>query len=140
MAVVQEFSAGVVPYRDAPAGRLYLLLDYGRHWDFPKGHLEAGETEEQAALRELGEETGILSCDLDPRYRKQVTYFFRAKGRPIRKTVTFFLGRTAPDAAVTLSHEHVAFEFLTADEALARLTYASARALLETAEELLAAP
>ena len=55
-----ERSAGFIVYRlDDDGSRKYLLLDYGRHWDFPKGHLEKGEDDLAAAMRELTEETGI---------------------------------------------------------------------------------
>src|SRR5690349_6587521 len=59
----REFSAGFVLFRDSAEGPLYLLLDYGRHWDYAKGHLEEGETAWQAAVRELREETGIRQVD-----------------------------------------------------------------------------
>jgi 8-oxo-dGTP pyrophosphatase MutT (NUDIX family) len=132
----REHSAGVVLYREHAGQRLYLLLDYGRHWDFPKGHLEPGESPEQAALRELAEETGITTCQLDPRYQKEISYFFRIKGQTVHKTVTFFLAKTTEDR-VTVSHEHEGFAFLPAAEAEKRLTYASAKELLRKAEETL---
>ena len=54
----REFSAGFILFRRTSAGPVYLLLDYGRHWDYPKGHLEKNESTWQAAVRELREETG----------------------------------------------------------------------------------
>ena len=80
----QERSAGfVIFYQDAAAkaaggdaaGVEFLLLDYGRHWDFVKGHVEAGEDDLSAAIRELKEETGISSPSLVPGFRREVTYF-----------------------------------------------------------------
>ena len=132
-----ERSAGVVVYRVAPATgvRHYLLLDYGRHWDFPKGHLEPGEDDAAAALREFREETGITAVTLAPHFKHEVSYYFRdRKGRLTRKTVAFFLGQTASDE-VSLSHEHVGYAFLPIDAALARVTYANARGLLRLAAE-----
>src|SRR5271156_3659991 len=99
---VEEQSAGVVAFRvEEGGGRLYLLLDYGRHWDFPKGHLEAGETPIEAARRELKEETGVGRVEILPNFAAKISYFFRekrkgAKGKSsvlIHKTVTFFAGR-----------------------------------------------
>src|SRR5579872_938662 len=92
-----ERSAGFVIYRITPGGsREYLLLDYGRHWDFPKGHVEKGEDDLTAALRELREETGIVDPEVVPGFHHEVTYFFkdRKKGL-VRKVVVFFLGRTS---------------------------------------------
>ena len=53
-------SCGVIPFRLNGSKKEYLiLLQKGGSWSFPKGHMEAGETEEQTALRELYEETGL---------------------------------------------------------------------------------
>ena len=49
--VRREFSAGFVLFRETPEGIRFLLLDYGKHWDYPKGHLEEGETAWQAAVQ-----------------------------------------------------------------------------------------
>jgi 8-oxo-dGTP pyrophosphatase MutT (NUDIX family) len=54
--------AGGVVFRPAGERREYLLVrarDAAGNWVFPKGHIEAGETPEQAALREVAEEAGI---------------------------------------------------------------------------------
>ena len=56
-----EKSCGAVVLRKNQ-GRLQVLLIKhinGGHWAFPKGHVERGETEEQTALREIKEETGL---------------------------------------------------------------------------------
>jgi bis(5'-nucleosidyl)-tetraphosphatase len=132
-----ERSAGVVIYRQAEQ-RLYLLLDYGRHWDYPKGHTEADETPLAAALRELKEETGIADAIVAPGFAQEITYFFRDKRqkRLVRKSVVFFLAQTKSDR-VTLSDEHEGYAFLPYDQALKRLTFASARQVLRRAEEFL---
>src|SRR5688572_32975 len=70
----------------------YLLLDYGRHWDFAKGHVDPGETDIEAAIRELREETGIRDLVPVPDFEREIVYFFRsARHGLIRKTVVFFL-------------------------------------------------
>src|SRR3978361_882574 len=84
----QEFSAGFVLLRQTPGGPVYLLLDYGKHWDYAKGHLEEGETAWQAAVRELREETGIRQVDRVSNFQREMHYVFFSprKGR-IHKTV-----------------------------------------------------
>src|SRR5687767_3658997 len=78
----EERSAGVVLFRAERAappgddGRLFLLLDYGRYWDYPKGHVEKGEDDVTAVLRELREETGIGDAQLVADFRHEITYFF----------------------------------------------------------------
>ena len=131
-----ERSAGVVLYCEDPKSheRLYLLLDYGRHWDYAKGHVNPGESDEAAATRELAEETGIRDASLIPGFAHEITYFFRDKKKGlIRKSVVFYLARSATND-VTLSDEHVGFAFLPYDEARRRLTYSSAKQVLDAAE------
>jgi 8-oxo-dGTP pyrophosphatase MutT (NUDIX family) len=136
-----ERSAGVIVYRQRlNQPREYLLLDYGRYWDFPKGHVEAGEDDLTAAVRELKEEAGIAAdqVELADNFVKEITYFFRSKGALIRKSVAFFAAQTqVDDSAVAISHEHVGFAFLPYEQALARLKYPTAKEVLETAEQFL---
>lgn len=55
-------SCGVIPFRQNGAEREYLIvLQTNNCWSFPKGHMERGETEEETALRELYEETGLTA-------------------------------------------------------------------------------
>lgn len=136
----QERSAGFILFRNdsaAPGGRLYLLLDYGRHWDYAKGHVEKGESDLDAAIRELKEETGIKAPKVVEGFSHEIEYFFRSsKHGLIRKSVVFFLGQTnARD--VILSEEHIAYEYLDYDSAMKRLTYANARETLRKAQEFL---
>jgi 8-oxo-dGTP pyrophosphatase MutT (NUDIX family) len=133
-----ERSAGVLLYRTPPRHTEpeFLLLDYGRFWDYPKGHVEKGEDDRAAALRELKEEAGIADVELRDGFRHEMTYFFRDKKRGvIRKTVVFFLARANAKAELTLSNEHVGGEFLPYSAALARVTYKSAKEALEAAKK-----
>ncbi len=130
---MQEKSAGVVVFND---GR-YLLLQYGAgHWDFPKGHVEKGESDVQATLRELKEETGIVDAEILPGFSERIRYFFKKEGRTIAKEVVFFVARTKTEK-VTLSHEHKGFVWLSFKEAVAKLTYDNAKNILRKAEAFL---
>ena len=145
---VHERSAGFVVYRVRPVDgpgvdRVeYLLLDYGRHWDFAKGHVEKGEDDLAAATRELAEETGLTGVRVVPGFAHEIAYFFRHKSKGLtRKVVVFFLAEAPADAPVTLSHEHVGHAFLPAEPAVRRVTYANAKQVLRLAHEhLLAHP
>ena len=134
---MQERSAGMVLFRGSPP--LFLILQYAyrkRFWDFPKGNIERGETEEQAALRELKEETGITDAGIIPGFREVIRYFYQREGKTVHKTVVDFLAETRT-AEVTLSPEHVDFTWLPYRQALERLTYDNARAELKKAMEFL---
>lgn len=82
-------SCGVVPYRIVNGEREYLiLLQSNGCWSFPKGHMDAGETERETALRELREETGLTAA-LVPDARVELSYDVRPL---VRKEVVLFLG------------------------------------------------
>jgi bis(5'-nucleosidyl)-tetraphosphatase len=137
--VHQERSAGVIVYRN-PSGRAgaeeFLLLDYGRYWDYPKGHVEKGEDDHTTARRELAEETGIRQVQLLPGFSREMAYFFRGKQGLVRKTVRFFLGRVESEA-VQLSSEHCAYAWLPFEPALERLGFTTAKKILQAAHEYL---
>ena len=89
-----EKSCGFVVYKETNAGRQYLIIQVSHgEYGFPKGHMEAGETEEQTALRELFEETG-LRAKLIPAQRTVSEYDLPTF---VRKQVVFFLGEVAGD-------------------------------------------
>lgn len=130
-----EVSAGVVLFR-VRANREYLLLDYGSHWDFPKGHIEAGEDPVATARRELREETGIRDARFVSGYMERIRYFYRRSGEQMRKVVIYFLAETAGEE-ITLSHEHCGYAWLSYEEALQRLTFKTAKELLVKAHKFL---
>ncbi len=90
---IYEKSCGAVVYRRLSANNIKILLvknHNGKCWTFPKGHVERNETEQQTALREIKEETG-LSVKIEPNFRQ--TSVYRPFGK-IKKRVVFFLARS----------------------------------------------
>ncbi len=127
----QETSAGVILRRYTSRWE-YLLLDYGTHWDFPKGHIEAGEEPQTTARRELEEETGINDAQFIPGFTHSMRYFYRKAGEGTTKVVIYFLAETSR-GQVTLSHEHSGYAWLPYEDAMKRLTFQNARDLLAKA-------
>jgi 8-oxo-dGTP pyrophosphatase MutT (NUDIX family) len=113
--VIYEKSGGVIPFRRRAGVIEFLLLhsilvrNPDAAWEFPKGSIEIGETETEAAIRELGEEACITAVDLLPDFRDEVHYTYRRGGRAIEKTITFFVGEVldwspVPDSAPSREH------------------------------------
>jgi 8-oxo-dGTP pyrophosphatase MutT (NUDIX family) len=82
-----RLSAGVVVVRQQDGAWRYLLLRAFRHWDFPKGAVEAGERPRDAAVREVAEETGLAAlefrwgdafCETEPYGRGKVARYYVA--------------------------------------------------------------
>lgn len=132
----RQFSAGIVTYIKNDQAIEYLLLHYPNgYWDLPKGKIEKGESKEEAAMRELFEETG-LSANIKPGFQTELNYFFKEAGEPVNKDVYFFVGQTN-SKQVRLSHEHIGYVWLSFEKALKQLTYQNAKDTLTKAHEFL---
>jgi mutator protein MutT len=130
-------AAGVIPYRRTINHGLtiveYLLVQHRHdHWEFPKGKLDEGETIQQAALRELAEETG-LTAQLHDDFHETIeyTFFDQWLHEQVHKQVDFFLGYIGEQQKVTLSAEHSAFVWLSHEQAYDYLTHKESKLLLE---------
>ena len=122
-------SCGVVPFRYHGEKKEYLiLLQNNNCWSFPKGHMEAGETQMQTALRELWEETG-LRAQLVPEKQVVIAYHIPPY---TNKQVVLFLGAVAgevmPQETEIADHKWVSAEQLQAY--LHPDTYEACKALL----------
>lgn len=112
-------AAGGIPVRQGESG-LEVLVVHREHyddWTFPKGKREPGETDEECAVREVEEETGlrcVLGVELSStRYNDQ-------KGRP--KVVRYWRLEVV-GGALAFAHEVAGARWLAPDEAARLLTY-----------------
>ena len=90
-----------------------LLLQYPQgHWSFPKGHVERTDlSRHETAARELKEETGIETVEIDNYWESRTEYTFRKKGRNTSKQVYWYIART-DEVDVKLSQEHTSYLWL----------------------------
>lgn len=140
MKVKEHHSAGIVVYRlDESGVRKYLLLHYpSGHWDYAKGHLDEGEDIQQAAVRELVEETGISDVILKQGLILPMYYEYKGAGFLHKKKVDYLIGQThCEEGSVVISHEHQGFGWYKYEEAMKQLTFDNARDVLLAAESFL---
>ncbi|MFN2517769.1 MAG: NUDIX hydrolase [Jatrophihabitantaceae bacterium] len=138
---VNEYSAGgliVDLGGDVPLGALIGRTDrQGRLlWSLPKGHIEAGETPEQAAVREVAEETGIsgeIVAELGT-----IDFWFVAEGRRIHKTVRHYLLRATGGQLSNADIEVTEVAWVPLPDIRAQLAYPDERGLVDAAGRLLA--
>lgn len=124
-------SCGFLVYRNLKAGedgrnpglaaeggkREFLLMKHADRWDLPKGHVDAGETNRECALRELMEETSIAESDIriDAGFKFKSQYKVAYKNRPgetKRKTLIIYLAELIRPVEIVLT-EHLGFEWVT---------------------------
>ena len=133
----EDFSAGgvvvdgdrmvaIVPVKRAADGSKVLGL--------PKGHPDGQETAEQAAAREVSEETGVVArliSDLG-----DVEYHYERKGRRVHKVVRFFLFEYEDGDVADHDHEIERAEWIALEDGVRRLTYEGEREMVRRAMSL----
>ena len=109
---------------------LMLNLKGEKVWTFPKGHLEAGETPQAAALREVAEETGFDCAITGDLYIAE--YSFRRNGRAVNKDVRWYrMKRLGGDGRVKTPEEILDLKWCPLEEAKKYLNYPSDLKMLE---------
>ena len=141
----KEISAGAVVFRKEDNQIYYLLLHYkSGHWDFPKGHIEEGEKEDETVKREIKEETGIEDVKIIEGFKTWIKYTFRQtyglekdekkKAPWVFKIVTFYLAETKTKE-VKISFEHLRYKWLPYGQAFEQLTFKKAKEILKRAND-----
>jgi|SRR5688500_15369427 8-oxo-dGTP pyrophosphatase MutT (NUDIX family) len=111
-----------------------MIATRGRtRWGLPKGAVSEGETSEQAALREVLEETGLKAEIVRP--LDTIEYFFRAGDTLIRKRVDFYLMRYLDGKLTPQLSEVDDVEWVELHEGILRASFESERKLLEVAQQ-----
>jgi len=122
-----------------PASWRVLVLQRGPRtrctgsWETVHGHVEPGEEPEEAAVREVREETGLA---VERLYNVSVQPFYLHRARAVELAVVF-AAFVQHSSTVVLGPEHTAFEWLTPEAALQRLAWPRERVALAEALQLL---
>jgi 8-oxo-dGTP pyrophosphatase MutT (NUDIX family) len=134
----RETSAGGVVFRLEAGAPLFLLIrDSYANWGFPKGHLESGERAEDAALREVREETGLNELAVRGTI-DTIDWYFRFRGRLIHKVCHFFLMETSQaDTAPQRAEGITACRWAAYGDAVDSISYGNARQVLHHAYEMI---
>lgn len=130
-----ERSCGAVVYRFINDEVRYLLIKNRRsaHWGFPKGHVERGESNEQTAMREVLEETGI-HIKILPGFASKSEYSIQGK---IEKSVTIYLAKTSDTQTIIQREEIENYMWLDYNKAMDNLRFVNDRNILENARAYL---
>ena len=114
-----------------------LIRDPYDNWGLPKGHIEGGETPEQAALREVEEETGLCELSMVAQL-PTIDWYFRDRGKLVHKFCHFFLLQcTAGDAVPQLDEGITECIWQPPEVAIETVSYANARDVMRAAADLL---
>lgn len=137
-----EYSAGGIVYDQQSDGLKILVIQNSKinhpnvkHWGFPKGHLEPGETADQAALREVAEETAVTAI-IESKIGDS-KYVFTREGQRIFKRVSIFLMKYQSGELQKQVEEISEVRWVTPEEAMSQLTFSNDKKLLKQALKLL---
>jgi len=135
----EETSAGGVVFRLDGGQPLFLLIrDSYQNWGFPKGHVEAGELPETAAVREVTEETGLADLAIRGSLDR-IDWYFRFRGQLIHKVCHFYLMETGEKTTSPQRAEGItACRWSAYTGAHSLVSYDNARQVLRRAQEMLA--
>lgn len=133
----REFSAGGIIFKkEGEDFKILLIKDsYGR-WTWPKGKLDQGESPQEAAIREVGEEAGLTSVRILGKAGES-KYFYRFKGTLISKMVQFFVMETGREEKIRIQPSEIqGAEWFSPQDALTAVEYKGANELLQKAIEI----
>lgn len=120
----KEKSCGCIVINDK--NEVLLIHHNAGHWDFPKGHVEEGETEVQTAIREVKEETNI-DVEVNEKYRYTTEY---SPKEDVMKEVVYFLAKNISDDKEAQLEEVSEVKWIKFEDAIEKITYDTSREIL----------
>ena len=138
MAPKKEESFGIIPLRRVSDGWEVFLIQHtrSRYWGFPKGHGEEGESPEEAAIRELKEETNLDVVRYLQQTPLEEQYSFRVDGRQVFKKVFYYVAEVAGE--VILQKDEVQNGmWVSFTEGLEKVTHVEGKTILAQVGKML---
>ena len=134
----REISAGGVVYKKAGGEVWWLVCKHSgyKKWVLPKGRIDEGETTEQTAVREVGEETGIKAKVVE-KLKPAEKYTYTLKGERIFKIVQYFLMEYVGGDIANHDWEMEEVEWLPFEEAYERLEFSGQKQMLKLARSMI---
>lgn len=118
-----EKSCGAIVVDD---GKVLLVKHNAGYWDFPKGHVEEGETEIETAIREVKEETNI-----DIKIEKENKYISEYSPKEnVMKTVIYFIGEKVGGEDKPQIEEVSDVEWVDVNKAVERITHQRSKEIM----------
>ena len=125
----KEKSCGCIIIKDDEV----LLIKHNKgHWDFPKGHMEEGETEKQTAIREVKEETN-MDVEIISEQKYRANYIIEDK--QIDKEVIYFIAKPLNSEIKPQETEVSIVEWVKIEEAIETITYETSKNILKQAKK-----
>ncbi|MBO6060800.1 MAG: NUDIX domain-containing protein [Clostridia bacterium] len=129
--MISERSCGAVLYKMVEGEPHYVLVK-STFFGFPKGHVESGESDDETALREIAEETGVRFARLDTSFRREIVYNSPRKSG--LKQVVLFLAECGPNAKPRANREIKEIAVVPREQALGLLKREALRQVLIDAD------
>jgi len=127
----RDKSAGLIVVKE---NKILLVKNPKGQWLLPKGHLEKDETEQQAAIREIKEETNIDAEIIDG-FREEDAYWFKEKGELVRKEVVFFMAKAKNSEIKVESDELSGADWFDWDAGIDIASFDSVKKILKKARD-----
>ena len=130
---MKEKSCGAVVYKKENNELKFLLVYQNNgHHSFPKGHMEANETEIETALREIKEETN-LDVDIDSNFRVSTSYFIES--RNVMKEAIYFVATPTTFNLINQEGEISECSWYSYDEVMQKIEFEDTKDILKKAYE-----